>query len=159
MKRWLLLPAIGAALYGLARGLLEHRAKGVADDAKTRASVLPNAPPARRRSPAGRSTAKIRSRDATRREARAPRRKSRSRRDATQPPAIEPIDSALEEHLALRAKLGAVLDVIVGVHANADGAELDVHGIDARTQLRVRPTNLRAVLDRATAVFDRDSTD
>jgi hypothetical protein len=144
MKRWVLLPALGAALYGLARGLLKRQVKGVVDDAKTRASGLPHAPPVGRRSPTGRRAAKISDRSA-------------SRRDATQPRAAEPHDPALEEQLALRAKLGTVLDVIAGVHANADDAELDLRGVAARTQLRVRPTELRALVDRAAAVLDRDS--
>jgi hypothetical protein len=143
MKRWVLLPALGAALYGLARGLLKRQVKGVVD-AKTRASGLPHAPPVRRRSPTGHRAAKICDRGV-------------SRRNATRPRAAEPNDPALEEQLALRAKLGTVLDVIAGVHANADDAGLDLRGVAARTQLRVRPAELRALVDRAAAVLDRDS--
>jgi hypothetical protein len=152
MKRWLILPAVGAALYGLARSrLLKREVKG----ATTRAPEFLRTSPPRRRSPTRQQAGKIRGRDATS----APRRKRVSRRDATRPRAAEPNDPALEEHLALRAKLGTVLDVIAGVHANAEDAELDVKGIDAQTHVRVRPADLCAIVDRAAAVFDRGSTD
>lgn len=43
MTRWIVLPAAGAALYGLVRTeFFTRQAKGVVDEAKTRASDLPN---------------------------------------------------------------------------------------------------------------------
>jgi hypothetical protein len=60
------------------------------------------------------------------------------------------------EQLAFHARLGNVLDVLVGIHANVDEAELDVRGIEAHTKLRMRPTDLEALLARAAALLERE---
>ena len=49
-----------------------------------------------------------------------------------------------------------MLDVVVGVDAHADGAGLEVQGIDAHTELRMRPTDLEALVARAAALLERE---
>ena len=83
-KRWLLLPATGAALYAIVRSdVFSRQAKEVVDEAKTRASELPDDLVARVRQTTGASTSG--SRQATRgstsrRRSTGSRRSSSSRR-------------------------------------------------------------------------------
>jgi hypothetical protein len=145
-----LLPAVGAALYGFARSTLFRRdtGRGVCDVGEPRPSeqrrprVRPAA--ARTRSSTGRTSAKGR-------VARGDRASPSVRAAAADPGGSTP-----PEQLAFHARLGNVLDVLVGVHANVDEAELDVRGIEASTKLRMRPTDLEALLARAAALLERE---
>jgi hypothetical protein len=194
--RWVVLPAVGAGLYALARSrFFAGQAKGVVDEAKARAE-LPNdrltrvlqrsqksssrsgGRPRSQESSASKtrrgrsvrvgpsapnqssshslSPAKSGGRNASGRYGAGRRRDGASGRDEAKPEAADRNEHAFEEHLALRARLGNVLDVVAGVHVTADEAEVDVHGIETDTQLQVRPANLHEIIDRAAAILDRD---
>jgi hypothetical protein len=79
-------------------------------------------------------------------------------RHKPQPEASARIDHSLEEHLALRARLGNVLDVIAGIHVNAKEMEADVRGIQANTRLLLRSGNLLELIDRAKTSLDRGAS-
>ena len=85
--RWLVLPAAGAGLYALATsGSLSRQAKEVIDDAKTRASELPEDLIGLVRQTTERSSSQnggTRSRPATQRQRTASRRRSVARKPAT----------------------------------------------------------------------------
>jgi hypothetical protein len=89
MTRWLVLPASGAALYALLRSdAFSRQAKEVVDEAKTRASELPEDLVARVRQTAGQTSTGGNGRPAARRStttARKPssRRKTRTRTTAS----------------------------------------------------------------------------
>lgn len=143
----MLLPAVGAALYGFVRATLFRRdtTRGVLD--------IPELRPSEQRRPRARPAAAGK-RSSTRRKS----GKGRVASGGDRTPArgnADPRDRP-EEQLAFHARLGNVLDVLVGVHAHADGAELDVQGIDAHTELRMRPTDLEALVARAAALLERE---
>jgi hypothetical protein len=150
-----LLPAVGAALYGFARSTLFRRdtGRGVCDVGEPRPSEQrrPRVRPAtaRTRSSTGRTSAK------GGRVARGDRARDRAS-PSVRAAAADPGGSTPAEQLAFHARLGNVLDVLVGVHANADEAELDVRGIEAHTKLRMRPTDLESLLARAAALLERE---
>ena len=50
--------------------------------------------------------------------------------------------------LALSARLGQALDLVAGVHAEADG-EVAVRGIESETRQRLRRRTLVEIIDRA----------
>jgi hypothetical protein len=151
----LLLPAVGTALYGFARGALFRRAtrRGV--------SAVGELLPSQRRRPRARPAAASKRSSSGRGSAkgRVARRGEGTRDHASGsalPARADPGDSTPTEQLAFHARLGKVLDVVVGVHANAHDAELDVQGIDAHTELRIRPSDLEALVARAAALLDRE---
>jgi hypothetical protein len=114
-------------------------------------------PSARKQSSShGRSPAKSGGRNASDRYKDGRRSGSASRSGQAEPEAADRSGHAFEEHLALRAMLGNVLDVIAGIHVNADELEADVRGIEADMQLQVRPANLDEVVDRAAAILEPD---
>jgi hypothetical protein len=58
-------------------------------------------------------------------------------------------------HLALRARLGDLVDISAGVYADdVDGFR---EGVESETQLRVRQANLNRIVDRAGTIVDRHS--
>ena len=62
----------------------------------------------------------------------------------------------LEAHLALRAKLANLLQVVAGVHVHLGKVEVDVSGVEAEALLKVRLENLYDILDRALTTLDRN---
>jgi hypothetical protein len=151
----MLLPAVGAALYGFVRATLFRR------DATRGVLGVPELRPSEQRRPRARPAAAGKRSSTLRKSGkgrvasggdRTPGRGTASLR----PTAAAPGDSTPEEPLAFHARLGNVLDVTVGVDAHADGAELEVQGIDAHTELRMRPTDLEALVARAAALLERE---
>jgi hypothetical protein len=137
----MLLPAFGAALYGFARSAFFRRdtGGGTLDGFGLRSSE--------QRRPRTRPAA-------------APKRSSTVRKSAKgngkRHRASPSLPAVPDEQLAFHARLGNVLDVVVGVHANADDADVDVRGIEAHTELRMRPTDLEALVARAAALLERE---
>jgi hypothetical protein len=62
----------------------------------------------------------------------------------------------LEAHLALRAKLANLLQVVAGVHVSLGEVEVDISGVEAEALLKVRLENLYDILDRALSTLDRN---
>jgi hypothetical protein len=62
----------------------------------------------------------------------------------------------LEAHLALRAKLANLLQVVAGVHVSLGKVEVDITGVEAEALLKVRLENLYDILDRALTTLDRN---
>ena len=62
----------------------------------------------------------------------------------------------LEAHLALRAKLANLLQVVAGVHISLGKVEVDIKGVEAEARLKVRLENLYDILDRALTTLDRN---
>jgi hypothetical protein len=62
----------------------------------------------------------------------------------------------LEAHLALRAKLANLLQVVAGVHVSLGKVEVDISGVEAEALLKVRLENLYDILDRALTTLDRN---
>jgi hypothetical protein len=62
----------------------------------------------------------------------------------------------LEAHLALRAKLANLLQVVAGVHVSLGKVEVDISGVEAEAELKVRLENLYDILDRALTTLDRN---
>ena len=62
----------------------------------------------------------------------------------------------LEAHLALRAKLANLLQVVAGVHVHLGKVEVDIKGVEAEALLKVRLENLYDILDRALTTLDRN---
>src|SRR5919201_4879371 len=62
----------------------------------------------------------------------------------------------LEAHLALRAKLANLLQVVAGVHVHLGKVEIDIKGVEAQAELKVRLENLYDILDRALSTLDRN---
>jgi len=62
----------------------------------------------------------------------------------------------LEAHLALRAKLANLLQVVAGVHVSLGKVEVDIKGMEAEARLKVRLENLYDILDRALTTLDRN---
>src|SRR5215218_2803701 len=62
----------------------------------------------------------------------------------------------LEAHLALRAKLANLLQVVAGVHISLGKVEVDISGVEAEALLKVRLENLYDILDRALTTLDRN---
>ncbi len=57
--------------------------------------------------------------------------------------------------MALRAKLANLLQVVAGVHVHLGKVEIDIKGVEAQAQLKVRLENLYDILDRALSTLDR----
>jgi hypothetical protein len=62
----------------------------------------------------------------------------------------------LEAHLALRAKLANLLQVVAGVHVHLGKVEVDIKGVEAQALLKVRLENLYDILDRALTTLDEN---
>src|SRR5215216_6413198 len=62
----------------------------------------------------------------------------------------------LEAHLALRASLANLLQVVAGVHIHLGKVEVDISGVEAEALLKVRLENLYDILDRALTTLDRN---
>ena len=62
----------------------------------------------------------------------------------------------LEAHLALRAKLANLVQLVAGVHIHIGKVELDIKGVEAEALLKVRLENLYDILDRALTTLDRN---
>src|SRR4029453_14991742 len=62
----------------------------------------------------------------------------------------------LEAHLALRAKVANLLQVVAGVHVHLGKVEVDVKGVEVQGQLKVRLENLYDILDRALTTLDEN---
>jgi hypothetical protein len=62
----------------------------------------------------------------------------------------------LDAHLALRAKLANLLQVVAGVHVHLGRVEVDIMGVEAEAQMKVRLENLYDILDRALTTLDRN---
>src|SRR5512133_4200375 len=62
----------------------------------------------------------------------------------------------LEAHLALRAKLANLLQVVAGVHVHLGKVEVDIKGVEVQARLKVRLENLYDILDRALTTLDRN---
>jgi hypothetical protein len=62
----------------------------------------------------------------------------------------------LEAHLALRARLANLLQVVAGVHVHLGKVEVDVKGVEANALLKVRLENLYDILDRALTTLDEN---
>jgi hypothetical protein len=63
----------------------------------------------------------------------------------------------LEAHLALRASLANLLQVVAGVHVHLGKVEVVITGVEAEALLEVRLENLYDILDRALTTLDRNS--
>src|SRR4029453_312992 len=62
----------------------------------------------------------------------------------------------LEAHLALRAKLANLLQVVAGVHVHLGKGGGEISGVEAEALLKVRLENLYDILDRALTTLDRN---
>jgi hypothetical protein len=62
----------------------------------------------------------------------------------------------LEAHLALRAKLANLLQVVAGVHVHLGKVVVDIKGVEAQARLKVRLENLYDILDRALTTLDKN---
>src|SRR5215207_4031439 len=62
----------------------------------------------------------------------------------------------LEAHLALRAKLANLLQVVAGVHVHLGKVVVDIKGVEAQARLKVRLENLNDILDRALTTLDQN---
>src|SRR5512133_1381032 len=62
----------------------------------------------------------------------------------------------LEAHLALRAKLANLLQVVAGVHVHLGKVVVDIKGVEAQARLKVRLENLYDILDRALTTLDEN---
>src|SRR5215218_1136514 len=62
----------------------------------------------------------------------------------------------LEAHLALRAKVANLLQVVAGVHVHLGKVVVDIKGVEAQARLKVRLENLYDILDRALTTLDEN---
>jgi hypothetical protein len=62
----------------------------------------------------------------------------------------------LDAHLALRAKLGDLLQVMAGVHVSLGKVEVDIKGVEVEAKMNVRLEQLYDILDRALTTLDRN---
>ena len=62
----------------------------------------------------------------------------------------------VEAHLALRASLANLLQVVAGVHVHLGKVEVDITGVEAEALMEVRLENLYDILDRALTTLDRN---
>ena len=62
----------------------------------------------------------------------------------------------MEAHLALRASLANLLQVVAGVHVHLGKVEVDITGVEAEALMEVRLENLYDILDRALTTLDRN---
>jgi hypothetical protein len=62
----------------------------------------------------------------------------------------------LDAHLALRAKVGDLLQVTAGVHVSLGKVEVDIKGVEAEAKMTVRLEQLYEILDRALTTLDHN---
>jgi hypothetical protein len=62
----------------------------------------------------------------------------------------------LEAHLALQARLANLLELRAGAHVSVAKVQLNIKGVAAKAQLKVRLENVYAILDRALTSIDRN---
>jgi hypothetical protein len=62
----------------------------------------------------------------------------------------------VEAHVALRAKLANLVQLVAGVDVNIGKVELDIKGVVAQAVLKVRLENVYRILDRALTTLDRN---
>ncbi|MGC3862890.1 hypothetical protein ACPSM1_22190 [Micromonospora chersina] len=62
----------------------------------------------------------------------------------------------VDAHVSLRARLGSLLQLDVGVQARLGTARVDVRGVTTEAMLEVRLDELNAILDRALSTVDRN---
>lgn len=62
----------------------------------------------------------------------------------------------LEAHLALRAQIANLLNLVAGVHVSVDEVKIDLKEIDAQAVLKVRLENTYNILDRTLTTLDEN---
>lgn len=62
----------------------------------------------------------------------------------------------LDAHVSLRARLGGLLQLEVGVQARLGTVRIDVRGVTTEAMLEVRLDELNGILDRALSTVDRN---
>jgi hypothetical protein len=62
----------------------------------------------------------------------------------------------LQAHLALKARLGNLLELNAGAHVAVEKVQLEIKGVAAKALLKVRLENVYAILDRALTSIDRN---
>ncbi|SCL45971.1 hypothetical protein [Micromonospora chersina] len=62
----------------------------------------------------------------------------------------------VDAHVSLRARLGSLLQLDVGVQARLGTARVDVRGVTTEAMLEVRLDELNGILDRALSTVDRN---
>jgi hypothetical protein len=62
----------------------------------------------------------------------------------------------LEAHLALKAKVANLVDLVAGVHVGVDKVKIDLKDVDAEAELKVRLENTYNILDRTLTTIDEN---
>jgi hypothetical protein len=62
----------------------------------------------------------------------------------------------LEAHLALRAQVANLLNLVAGVHVGVDKVKIDLEDVDASAMLKVRLQNTYNILDRTLTTVDEN---
>ncbi|WP_433281269.1 hypothetical protein [Micromonospora sp. CA-244673] len=62
----------------------------------------------------------------------------------------------LDAHVSLRARLGGLLQLDVGVQARLGTVRIDIRGVTTEAMLEVRLDELNGILDRALSTVDRN---
>ena len=62
----------------------------------------------------------------------------------------------LEAHLALRAQIANLLNLVAGVHVRVDEVKIDLKDVEAQAMLKVRLENTYNILDRTLTTLDKN---
>jgi hypothetical protein len=62
----------------------------------------------------------------------------------------------LEAHLALRAEVANLVNLVAGVHVGIDEVKIDLKDVDAQAMLKVRLENTYNILDRTLTTLDEN---
>ena len=62
----------------------------------------------------------------------------------------------LEAHLALRAQVANLVNLVAGVHVGVDKVKIDLKDVDAEAELKVRLENTYNILDRTLTTLDEN---
>jgi hypothetical protein len=62
----------------------------------------------------------------------------------------------LEAHLALRAQVANLVNLVAGVHVSVDKVKIDIKDVDAEAELKVRLENTYNILDRTLTTLDEN---
>ena len=62
----------------------------------------------------------------------------------------------LEAHLALRAEVANLVNLVAGVHVGIDKVKIDLKDVDAECELKVRLENTYNILDRTLTTLDEN---
>jgi hypothetical protein len=62
----------------------------------------------------------------------------------------------LEAHLALRAQVANLVNIVAGVHVGVDKVKIDLKDVDAECELKVRLENTYNILDRTLTTLDEN---